>query len=85
MEKIERLENLQKCALKVIDNKLHQGLNVNQLLTIYGLQTLKDQRKAHHLVLMYRLKDDASYLETYRPGIGLRNNNKIEFKVNTTK
>ena len=34
---------------------------------------------------MYRLKDEAEYLETYRSKIGLRNNNKIKFKIKTTK
>ena len=38
MDNIERLENLKKRALKVIDNKLHRGLNLDQLLTIYGLR-----------------------------------------------
>ena len=85
MEKIDRLYNLQKRALKVIDHKLHRDLDYDQLLTFYGLQRLKRRRENHHLVLMYRLKDDPSYLETYRPNIGLRNNAKIKFKTRTTK
>ena len=85
MEKIERLNNIQKRAVKLIDNNLHRGLDLKQLMNIYGLESLSERRKHHHLVLMYRLKDDLEYFDTYRPNIGLRNNNKIKFKIKTTK
>ena len=84
-EKIDRLENLQKRALKLIDNKLHRGETVDRLLELYGLQTLQKQRENHHLVLMYRLSQEKTYLESYRPGIELRSNRKIKLKIKTTK
>ena len=34
---------------------------------------------------MYRLKNDDTYIETHRPGIRLRSNNKIKFKTKITK
>ena len=85
MEKIDRLNNLQKRAVKLIDNKLHRGLDSNQLMNIYNLEPLLKRRERHHLVLMYRLKADSENLDTHRPGISLRSNNKIKFRNRTTK
>ena len=41
-EKIERLDNLQKRAVKLIDNKAHRRCSTDELLALYGLQTLND-------------------------------------------
>ena len=84
-EKIERLDTIQKRALKIIDSKTNQGLDDSQLLTLYGLQTLAARRAQHHLVLMYRLKQEKDYIDTYRPPVMLRNSNKIKFKLKTTR
>ena len=54
-------------------------------MEFYGLQTLRKRRESHHLVLMYRLSRDESYVESYRPDIELRSNNKIKLKIRTTK
>ena len=81
-EKIERLDTIQKRVLKIIDSKTNQGLDDSQLLTLYGLQTLAVRRAQHHLVLIYRLKQEKDYIDTYRPPVMLRNSNKIKFKLN---
>ena len=83
--KIERLETLQKRAVKLIDNKANRALDTTQLMTMYGLDSLSKRRKDHHLALMYRLKDNIDLLEPRRATIELRNNNKIKFKIRTTK
>ena len=54
-------------------------------LASYGLHTLAERRAQHHLVLMYRLKQDRDYIDAYRPLITLHNNNKIRFKTRTTR
>ena len=54
-------------------------------MNIYDIRSLTKRREDHHLSLMYRLKDDEEYIETYQAGIGLRSNNKIKFKIKTTK
>ena len=84
-EKIDRLDTIQKRALRIIDCKTNQGLNDLQLMTLYGLQTLAQRRAQHHLVLMYRLTQDKDYIDTYRPPITLRNSSKIKFKSRTTR
>ena len=84
-DKIERLDNLQKRAVKLIDNKANRAFDLIQLMDLYNLQSLIKRRENHHLSLMYRLKDDADLLEPYRAKIGLRINGKIKFKIRTTK
>ena len=78
-EKIDRVDTIQKRALRIIDCKTNQGRNDLQLLTLYGLQTLAQRRAQHHLVLMYRLTQDKDYIDTYRPPNTLRNSSKIKF------
>ena len=70
--------------LKIIASKTNQGLDDLQLLTSYGLQTLAAWRVQHHLVLMYRLKQEKDFIDTYRPPVMLRNSKKMEFKLKTT-
>ena len=43
-DKIERLDNLQKRAVKLIDNKLNRGLSTDRLMNLYGLETLVKRR-----------------------------------------
>ena len=83
--KTTRLDNLHKRAVKLIDNKANHVLNDIQLLDLYGLEKLVSRREKHHLTLMYRLKDNDDLIEPYRANIELRNNNKIKFKIRTTK
>ena len=86
LEKIERLDTLQKRVVKVIDKKLNRGLSTDGLMMgLYGLQTLRKRGETHHQVLMYRLKSDPYYVETYKPDIGLRSNTKIKFRTRTTR
>ena len=74
LSKIDRLNNLHKRAVKLIDNKAHRDQDIAQLMSTYGLESL-----------LYRLKDDKDLLEQYRANIELRNNSKIKFKTRTTK
>ena len=60
-ENTDRLDNLQKRALKLIDNKTNRGLDMDQLMNIYYIHSLTERRKKHHLSLMYRLKEDDGY------------------------
>ena len=85
LSKIDRLNNLHKRAVKLIDNKAHRDQDIAQLMSTYGLESLLKRREKHHLSLMYRLKDDKDLLEQYRANIELRNNSKIKFKTRTTK
>ena len=84
-EKIDRLDTIQKRALKIIDSKSNQGLDEKQLMNLYGLHTLAERRVKHHLVLMYRLSHEKDHIDTYRPPVSLRNSNKIKFKTRTTR
>ena len=54
-EKIERLDSIQKRAINIIDCKINQGMNEQELMDLYGLQTLAKRQATHHLVLMFRL------------------------------
>ena len=83
-DKIERLNSLQKRAVKLIDNKLNRGLDSAQLMDFYDIQRLSKRRKDHHLSLMYRLKDNKELLEPYRAEVGLRSKTKIKFRNRTT-
>ena len=85
LSKIDRLNNLHKRAVKLIDNKAHRDQDIAQLMSTYGLESLLKRRENLHLSLMYRLKDDKDLLEQYRANIELRNNSKIKFKTRTTK
>ena len=85
LSKIDRLNNLHKRAVKLIDNKAHRDQDIAQLMSTYGLESLLKRREKHHLSLMYRLKDDKYLLEQYRANIELRNNSKIKFKTRTAK
>ena len=85
LSKIDRLNNLHKLAVKLIDNKAYRDQDIAQLMSTYGLESLLKRRAKHHLSLMYRLKDDKDLLEQYRANIELRNNSKIKFKTRTTK
>ena len=51
-EKIERLNSIQKRALKVTDCKVNQGLDEAQLMAIYAFQPLAKRRELHHLALI---------------------------------
>ena len=85
LSKIDRLNNLHKRAMKLIDNKAHRDQDIAQLMSTYGLESLLKRREKHHLSLMYRLKDDKDLIEQFRANIELRNNSKIKFKTRTTK
>ena len=49
LSKIDRLNNLHKRAVKLIDNKAHQDQDIAQLMSTYGLESLLKRREKHHL------------------------------------
>ena len=80
-DKITRLQTLQDRALRIIDNKEHQNLDVDELSVHYRILPLKLCRSEHLGSVMYRLSKNNSMLEYTRPRVHLRNHNKIKFKV----
>ena len=83
--KTDKLDRIQKRAVRIIDRCHHKESTYEDLLLLYGLDELVARRKKHHLSLMYRQSKDMSNLETYRPDVVLRNSNKIKFKIKNTK
>ena len=58
MKKIDHLEDIEKRALKIIDNRSNLGCTYEALLCIYGHTKLCFWRKDHHLSVMYRHASD---------------------------
>ena len=83
--KVEKLEKIQKRAVKLIDQATHKGTTYSDLLIVYGLDALERRRKKHHLSVMYRHSLDISNLVSERPGIDLRSNSKIKFNHKVTQ
>ena len=48
-KKIDRLETIQRRAIKIIDSKINPDLNETLLMNLYGLQTLSKRRANHHV------------------------------------
>ena len=83
--KISKLECIQKRSVRIIDGCKHKGLRYEELQMIYGLESLEVRRQKHHLALMYRHSKTPENLDNTRPEVTLRNNNKVKFKIKTTK
>ena len=83
--KVDKLERIQKRAVKIIDGYKHKGAKYEDVLMLYGLDNLGARRNHHHLAVMYRHSNLPGNIETYRPGINLRSNNKLKFKIKTTQ
>ena len=84
-QKTGKLAQIQKRALKIIDQGRHRDLPYEDLLTLYNIEDLVKRRKRHHLSVMFRHAGDIDNLVTYRPDTGLRNNPKIKFKNKITQ
>ena len=85
MENMDRLDILQKHAIRIIYQKQNTGLTLPKLMNMYGLKFLKQRLDEHHLVLMYRLSRDSKYIHAQRPSMVLRNDKKQKFNLKTTK
>ena len=83
--KIEKLDRIQKRSVKIIDRGQHKNVGYDDLLILYGLEDLGARRKKHHLSVMYRHSKNPYNLDSVRPEIKLRNNNKLKFKLKTTQ
>ena len=83
--KIEKLENIQKRAIKIIDWSKHKGIKYKDMCFLYGLDDLKVRRKKHHLAVMFRHSHDPTNLVIARPDVVLRSNNKVKFRRKTTQ
>ena len=79
-DKVSRLQRLQDKAIRIIDNGRHGNLDVNIVSNLYRISPLNIRRAEHLGLVMYRLRDDVSRLETNRPAVHLRGRNKIKFK-----
>ena len=77
---IRRLENLQKKAVKYIDNNIHVNLKYEDLCFLYGLQPVKLRWREHILCLMYRQCKMCHLIDTTKAYIDLRSNSSIKFK-----
>ena len=55
-------------------------MTYEQLLDLYGLMSLAEQRRKHQLCLMYRLSHNLDYIDRRRPDINLRSNQKVKIK-----
>ena len=60
-------------------------MRYEDMQTLYGLDDLGTRRKRHYLALMYRHSRSASNLRVKCPDVNLRSNNKLRFKIKTTK
>ena len=67
------IEGLAVLARHYLSNLEPQGLH-------YIAMNIK-----HHLALMYRHSKNPENLDNTRPEVTLRNNNKVKFKIKTTK
>ena len=83
--KISKLDRIQKRSVRIIDGCKHKGMRYEELQMIYGLESLEVRRQKHHLALMYRHSKTPENLDNTRPEVTLRNNNKVKFKIKTTK
>ena len=83
--KVDKLDRIQKRAVKIIDGYKHIGAQCEYVLMLYGFDDLGARRNHHHLAVMYRHSKLPGNIETYRPGISLRSNNKLKFKIKTTQ
>ena len=83
--KVGKLDRIQKRSVRIIDGCKHKGMRNEELQAVYGLEDLKARRGKHHLALMYRHSKTPTNLLIARPEVFLRNNNKIKFKIKTTK
>ena len=77
---ISRLEKLHDRAVKIIDNKQHRNLSMNQLQDLYGLKSVTKRQDEHLYVLMYGLSKRLDQIEEHRPEIHLRGRNKVKFR-----
>ena len=68
---IDKLDRIQKRAIKIIDQSSHKDLTPKDLLVLYEIEDLVMRRKKHHLSLMYRHSQDCNNLDNYRPDISL--------------
>ena len=83
--KTGKLDRIQKRSVRIIDGCKHKGMKIEDLQLIYGLENLVDRRQRHHLALMYRHSKTPANLCEERPEIVLRDNNKVKFKIKTTR
>ena len=81
----EKLDRIQRRAVRIIDQARHRECTYDDLLRLYDIETLVKRRKKHHLSVMYRHSQDHTNLNDYRPNIALRSNLKVRFKDNFTQ
>ena len=84
-QKTEKLERIQKRAVKIIDQARHKDSSYKELLAMYNIEDLVMRRKKHHLSVMFRQARDDNNLDTRRPDTDLRSNRKIRFRNKVTQ
>ena len=82
---IDSFVSFQNHAVHTIDYKTHHGMTYEQLLDLYGLMSLAEQRRKHQLCLMYRLGHNLDYIDRRHPDINLTCNQKVKFKLKHTR
>ena len=81
VSRVNRLERLQKKALKCIDNGLHKGKDDDVLYCTYNIQPLTMCWREHIACVMYIQSRDMNNVELCKPRINLHSNKKIRFEI----
>ena len=77
---VERLDSLHEKAVRLIDCKNNENLDLASLETLYRLNDVRTRRYEHHCTIMYRMSRQRGKLDEYRPPMVLRSRNKVKFK-----
>ena len=84
-QRTAKLLNIQKRAVKIIDQARHKDSTYKELLALYNIEDLENRRKKHHLSVMYRQARNINNLDLRRPDTNLRSNLKIKFRNKVTQ
>ena len=84
-QRTAKLLNIQKRAVKIIDQARHKDSTYKELLVLYSIEDLENRRKKHHLSVMYRQARHINNLDLQRPDTNLRSNLKIKFRNKVTQ
>ena len=80
LNKIPRLVKHPERAVRIVDNKQHQGLTVENLAEIYRIKSINLRQDEHLLSMMYRISMKEELLKHNCPNVHLRGRIKIKFK-----
>ena len=82
---VEKLDSVQKRALRMINYGLPERRTYADIMTSYDFEALKRRRGEHLLMHMFTLRNEHDYINDERPQMRLRNHGCTKFKMKTTK